>query len=499
MLNKTIVLGVVPVKRAFLDLNEAKRQKDKFMTVIKAVKPDVVRIITVDDAVPDGIVFTVDAAAKAVEKLKEAGINALFIPFCDFGEEGPAATVAAAFKDIPILIWGARDEKPNREDQGFRGRDTQCGIFAATKVMARKGVKYSYIFNVAAESKEFVEGYTRFLRTAAIVKDLRGLRVAQIGSRPAGFESVIANEGDLVNKFGITVVPVSPFAVGDMATRLVTTADPNAPPNPFEPPFVKQLVEDGRKEVETYMAELKKRHSRIEFTGFFPGAPAPDQEASLKRLAALKAALKILLIMNDCSCAAFECWSAMAAWGGATPCIALGDLATEDMPLACETDVYGAVSMAILRAANLYESAVFLADLTIRNPQNDNSELLWHCGPFPYSLKSEKSPSGLRNAQGQFYLKDGPLTLAKLGYDENTGKYWLFCGEGKTTAGPESSGTYLWLEVDNWKRWEEKLVFGPYIHHIGGAYGHYLPALREAARYLDMVFDNAHEQGIHSL
>jgi L-fucose isomerase-like protein len=500
MLNKTIVLGVTPVKRAFLSLDVAKAEKAKFMEVIRSIHPEVVKIVDIDDVVPDGIVFTADTAAKSIDKLKAAGINALFIPFCDFGEEGPAAIIAEAFKGLPILIWGPRDEKPNREDQGYRGRDTQCGIFAATKVIARKGVKYSYIFNVATESPEFKIGYTNFLRTAAIVKDLRGARIAQIGARPVGFESVIANEGDLVNKLGITIVPISPSAVSDMADRLAAPPDPNMPPNPFEPPFVKQMVEDGRKEVDRYFGEMKKRYASIEFIPFGPPPPGGiNSDESLKRICALKVALKIQLEMNNCSAAAFECWSAFSAWRGATPCISLGDLSSEGYPLSCETDVYGALSMVILRAVNLYEEATFLADLTIRNPRNDNSELLWHCGPFPYSLKHAKSPAALRNAQGQFYLKDGDLTLCKLGYDENTGKYWLFGGEGKTCSGPESSGTYVWLEVDNWKRWEEKLIFGPYIHHIGGVYGHYLGALREAARYMDMVFDNAHEQGIYSL
>lgn len=35
------------------------------------------------------------------------------------------------------------------------------------------------------------------------------------------------------------------------------------------------------------------------------------------------------------------------------------------------------------------------------------------------------------------------------------------------------------METDNWKRWEEKALFGPYIHHLGCVYGHYLPVLRE--------------------
>ena len=75
----------------------------------------------------------------------------------------------------------------------------------------------------------------------------------------------------------------------------------------------------------------------------------------------------------------------------------------------------------------------------------------------------------------------------------------MFAGEAKTTTGPKTTGTYVWMEVDNWKRWEEKLMFGPYIHHLGVTYGNYLPVLREVARYLDIEFDNAHEQGIYSL
>ena len=33
--------------------------------------------------------------------------------------------------------------------------------------------------------------------------------------------------------------------------------------------------------------------------------------------------------------------------------------------------------------------------------------------------------------------------------------------------GPETNGTDVWFETNNWKMWEEKLMFGPYIHHVG--------------------------------
>lgn len=208
-------------------------------------------------------------------------------------------------------------------------------------------------------------------------------------------------------------------------------------------------------------------------------------------------AVQQLMEENNCSVGAFECWSAFPALADICPCLVLGEMADEGLPLACETDVNGAVTMAILRACSLYEDVEFLADLTIRHPENDNAELLWHCGPFPYSLKKEESKAALVEGQESFELKAGQLTVCR--FDELNGEYYLFAGEASTTDGPETTGTYVWMETDNWQRWEEKLMFGPYIHHLGVCYGNYLPVLREAARYLGLHFDNAHEQGIHSL
>ena len=50
-----IVLGVAPTKRGFLSMEEAKRQKDKFMAVIRSIDSDVVEIVDVDDLCENGI------------------------------------------------------------------------------------------------------------------------------------------------------------------------------------------------------------------------------------------------------------------------------------------------------------------------------------------------------------------------------------------------------------------------------------------------------------
>ena len=218
MYTQKLILGVVPVKRSFLSMEEAVRQKNKFMAVIRRVKPELVEIVDVDDIVEQGILYEADKVPAVVDKLKKAGIDALFLPFCDFGEEQAAAAVAAAFR-VPVLVWGARDERPNTFEA--RGRDTQCGMFAATKVMRRYGVTYSYIFNCETESPRFASGYENFLRTAAVVKAVKGLRIAKIGDRPVPFMSVMANEADLLSRFGMVCVPISPSAVvGRMKTIL---------------------------------------------------------------------------------------------------------------------------------------------------------------------------------------------------------------------------------------------------------------------------------------
>jgi L-fucose isomerase-like protein len=472
-MGEIITLGVAPVKRSFLSMEAAKEQKDQFMAVIRNLKPDLLKIVDIDDLCENGIASQADVVPRAVKKFKDAGIDALFVPFCDFGEETVAAGIASAFR-LPTLVWGPRDEKPNTD--AARGRDTQCGMFAATKVLRSHGVQYSYIYNVATADPAFAEGFLNFLRFAAIIRDLSKLRILKIGDRPASFLSVMANDLDLVNRFRITTVPASPSSLTGHAIRLIEENDP---------------------ELQPYCADLKARFHPITTMPPFPGMPEVKLEDNLKKAAALKLAIGRTMKEQNCSVAAFECWSAFSFGFGVCPCFAIGDLTDEGFPMACECDVNGAVTMAILRACALYESSCFLADLTIRHPQNDNAELLWHCGPFPYSLRAPDSKPGLNNWQEPFELKQGELTLCR--FDEAGGAYSLFAGEGHTTTGPETTGTYVWLEVGNWKRWEEKLMFGPYIHHVGGIYGKYLPVLREVARYLHIPFDNAHEQGTYSL
>lgn len=457
MYKAKVTLGVLPTRRGMLDLETATREKEKFMAVIRKIKPEVVTLVDIEDICTNGIIENEAYSPAVVEKFRKANVDAIFVPFCDFGDEGSVADVVSKFQ-VPVLVWGARDERPNTLEA--RGRDTQCGMFAATKVLRRYGVTYSYIFNVAADTEEFRQGFENFIRVACIVKDVRGLRIGKIGEHPSPFRSVMTNETKLMKDFGAQTVAIAPLVV-QMT--------------------VEKILAEKSDEFARTLKDLKER---------MDCSAMADED--VERLVAFKMALLEVLAQNHCNVAAIECWPTCAMMK-LPACAVIGELTDMGIPVSCETDINGAITMAILRACTLGEQAEFLADLTIRHPENDNAELLWHCGPFPYSLKAAESKARIVGGQEQFELKQGDLTVCR--FDEIDGEYYLFAGEARTTTGPETMGTYVWMETDNWKKWEEKLMFGPYIHHLGGIYGKMFPVLKEAARYLGVKLDSVEECG----
>ena len=386
MYKAKVTLGVLPTRRGMLDLETATREKEKFMAVIREIKPEVVALVDVDDICTNGIIENECYSPAVVEKFRKANVDAIFVPFCDFGDEGSVADVVSKFQ-VPVLVWGARDERPNTLEA--RGRDTQCGMFAATKVLRRYGVTYSYIFNVAADTEEFRQGFENFIRVACIVKDVRGLRIGKIGEHPSPFRSVMTNETKLMKDFGAQTVAIAPLVV-QMT--------------------VEKILAEKSDEFEKTLKDLKER---------MDCSAMADED--VERLVAFKMALLEVLAQNNCNVAAIECW----------PTCAL--------------------------------------------------------------MKPAESKARIVGGQEQFELKQGDLTVCR--FDEIDGEYYLFAGEARTTTGPETMGTYVWMETDNWKKWEEKLMFGPYIHHLGGIYGKMFPVLKEAARYLGVKLDSVEECG----
>jgi hypothetical protein len=79
-------------------------------------------------------------------------------------------------------------------------------------------------------------------------------------------------------------------------------------------------------------------------------------------------------------------------------------------------------------------------------------------------------------------IKGGNVSIVR--FDGDHGEYSLFLGKAKGIKGAFTRGTYLWIEVNDWPLWEEKLVTGPYVHHCVGIHDDVIPALFEACKYI---------------
>ena len=115
-----------------------------------------------------------------------------------------------------------------------------------------------------------------------------------------------------------------------------------------------------------------------------------------------------------------------------------------------------------------------------------------HCGPWPISVARETpkltyplafSHPGSITAEA----KHGEVTLAR--FDGDNGEYSMLLGKAKGVDGPKGMGTYLWVEVENIKRLEAKIVEGPYIHHCVGIHKDVVPVLYEACKYMGITPD----------
>ena len=142
---------------------------------------------------------------KIAEKFKAAKVYGLFVPHTNFGTEYEVARFAKEL-NIPVLIWGPRDERP--DNNGARLRDSQCGLFATGKVLRRFRVPFTYLCNCRLEDEAFSRGVGLFLAVCNVVKEFRAMRILQIGPRPFDFWSTMCNEGELLEKFNIQLAPV---------------------------------------------------------------------------------------------------------------------------------------------------------------------------------------------------------------------------------------------------------------------------------------------------
>lgn len=453
---KKLRLGYAPTRRFTFSAEDAYKYKVLIREKMESFGLDI-DIIDLEGLNEEGLLYNdLYNANEIVEYFKQQKIDAIFFPHCNFGTEDVVARAAKEL-GVPTLLWGPRDEAPL--ENGMRLRDTQCGLFATGKVLRRFNVPFTYITNSRIDDPVFERGFKNFIAAANVVKEFKKIRILQIGPRPTSFWTMMCNEGELLEKFGVEIHPIN----------------------------IEDMKRASEKEIKRDTEELAEAINYIK-----TNLEAIDvTEEDIKKIAALKTAMKRVAEENQCNAIAIQCWSSLQDSMGIMPCLANAILTDEQIPVTCETDIHGAITSIMVQAATLNTLPTFFADLTIRHPENENGELLFHCGNFPVSLSVEEQP----RLQRHFLFDDhspgthegqikgaNEMTIAR--FDGDHGEYSLFLGKCKETTGPFTRGSYVWVEVNDWPLWEEKLVTGPYVHHAVGINANVIPVLFEACKYI---------------
>jgi L-fucose isomerase-like protein len=396
------------------------------------------------------LIFDDESAAAVIERFKAEKVDAVFIINCNFGNEEAAADIAKAL-GVPVLLWAPLDDEYYVD--GMRPTDSQCGLFGVSRQMQRFHIPFSHLPCCRVESEEFKEGFDSFVRVACMVKNFKGLRVGQVGLRPAPFYSVIWNEGELMEKFGIKIIPIN-FAIIEQRMKTAET--------------------DYADEIKEYEDYILKNYKLDDLTPKY-----------VKPMATMVAMYKHLFDEYNLDIISAECWTATPVmFDGLAPCTVYGILGDMGYLVSCESDMNAALTMALLKCAAMGEGKPLFGEFTVRHPENKNAELLWHCGPFPLSQKAESgtdSTARLVNQRSWFRAKDGTYTVARI--DRESGEYMILPLVAHTTAGPQTHGTYLWAEFENLQKIEDRLLDGPYIHHFVEIEGDYRKEIKEFCRY----------------
>ena len=200
----------------------------------------------------------------------------------------------------------------------------------------------------------FRKGFVDFCAVAAVAKKARGMRILQVGSRPAA-------------------VPFRHLQRGRAAAQ-VRHRDHAL--------LLRGARHDVKKILETRADEVDEGVRLYAEKVDVSKMPVESQRAQQ----ALKLAIldKVVSSKSDGRGPGVLDRARPGHRRGRLP----GDRHAGDLgiPCACETDVLGAISAVLLKAATLGREPIFFADITVRHANDDNTELLWHCGPFPVSL-----------------------------------------------------------------------------------------------------------------
>jgi L-fucose isomerase-like protein len=303
--------GIVAVSRDCFPIELSRKRREALVKNCGKKEIPVIQVQTIIENENDVI--------KALKEIQEKQINSLIIYLGNFGPEGPSTLLAEKFTG-PVMFAAASEESGEDLIQG-RG-DAYCGMLSASYNLGLRDL-YPYIPEYPVGTAEQVaDMIADFSVISRVLLGLKNLKIFSFGPRPHDFLACNAPIKPLF-KLGVEIMENSELDLYD----IYRSAEGNS------------RITEVAKEMSNELGS---------------GNTYPDL---LKKLAQYEIAL--LQFMEDNLGAsqfgifANKCWPSFEKYFGFVPCYVNSRLASRNIPVSCEVDIYGTLSEYMVACASL--------------------------------------------------------------------------------------------------------------------------------------------------
>lgn len=405
-----------------------------------------------------GAVETVSEGRKYAKFLKEhhGKYDGVILSLANFGDEN-GAIEALSDCGTPILIQAYPDEIGKMDFQ--QRRDAFCGKISIMNVFYQNELPYTafkpHVIHPSTEGfRQQLEWFSSICR---VVKGMKRIRVGAIGARTTAFKTTRFDELAL-QKSGITTETLD---LSELFNR----------------------VRKIKKESDRYIQKYDKLKSYTNWCG------VPEDKIDM--LTKTGVALDEIIEEYYLDCIGVRCWNEIEIELGISPCVLLSELNDRGIAASCETDVCNALSMHALSLAS--GKAPICLDWNNNYSDIEDKCILFHCGPVPQSLMTEKGQiiehpmfaksfgAGCGWGCNVGRIAKSPMTFTS--FKTEDGKLVYYIGEGKFTGEEieeEFFGCAGVAEIPSLQDKLLKLSKNGFRHHVSVTFGEVEVPLKEA-------------------
>lgn len=475
----SVKLGIIAVSRDCFIISLSEKRRAAVVETYKKAGGDIYEAKTTVENEKDML--------KAVAEVKAAGCNALVVFLGNFGPETPETLIAKCF-DGPVMYLAAAEETGKDLING-RG-DAYCGMLNCSYNLGLRQLKAVIPEYPVGTAEDVCVMIAEFLPVACALIGLRSLKVITFGPRPQDFFACNAPIKGLYD-LGIEIQENSELDL-----------------------LVSYKAHAGDKRIDEVVEDMKREMGA--------GASYPDL---LPRMAQFELTLLDWAENNkgarDYVVFADKCWPAFPTEFGFEPCYVNSRLASRGIPVACEVDIYGAISEYI--GACVTGDAVTLLDINNSVPRDmyerdikgkynydlKDTFMGFHCGNTPLCKMADGAAVKYQLIQNRLIencgtpdvtrgtlegdLAAGEITFYRL-HANSDGSLQSYIAQGEilpvATCSFGGIGVFAIPEMGRFYR--HVLIAKRYPHHGAVAFGHVGKALYTIFDYLgvpDIAFN----------